>query len=95
MVVVVYMYFLRSRLRVCKFLVTGLHHCPLVRQDCEGLHSRGGGGLVGGDSDRFNVIGVPAVDYLVEGLFFVFFIKNFLNISQTIRLSATEMNFFV
>lgn len=42
----VVMYFLRSRFGVCKFLVSGLHHCLLVRQDGEGLHSvvwRGGG----------------------------------------------------
>lgn len=42
-----------------------------------GYTAGGGGGLVGGDSDRFNVIGVPAVDYLVEGLFFVFFYYEF------------------
>lgn len=42
----VVVYFLRSRFRVCKFLVSGLHHCQLVRQDGEGLHSLvlGGGG---------------------------------------------------
>lgn len=76
----VVVYFLRSRFRVCKFLVSGLHHCQLVRQDGEGLHS-----LVW-EGGTLRIIGphltTQAVSYLIRILFWLFCLEFFKNVSD-------------